>query len=211
MDCRLGLAGSRWLSLLADWGFLTMTEDEPFVDYYAVLQVKPDCSHRGLEAAYRQLAKMYHPDHPETADLDKFNAVIEAYRNLRNPDKRAEYDAVYAYRSDTAFEFVAEHPADAEDRSALSDSEAHTKILRELYKRRRENPQDAGIVRFYLQQMLGCSDDNFDFHVWYLKAKSLIETTENGTLAITIEGVDHVIALSRTAMAEKLRIEQSHD
>lgn len=188
-----------------------MIEDEPFVDYYSVLQVSPDCSHRGLETAYRQLAKMYHPDHPETADLDKFNAVIEAYRNLRNPDKRTDYDAVYASRSDTAFEFVTEHPADAEDRSALSDSEAHTKILRELYKRRRENAQDAGIVRFYLQQMLDCSDDNFDFHVWYLKAKSLIETTENGTLAITIEGVDHVIALSRTAMAEKLRIGQSHD
>lgn len=188
-----------------------MIEDEPFIDYYAVLQVKPDCSHRGLEAAYRQLAKMYHPDHPETADLDKFNAVIEAYRNLRNPEKRADYDAVYAVRSDTAFEFVAEHPADADDRSALSDSEAHTKILRELYKRRRENAQDAGIVRFYLQHMLDCSDDNFDFHVWYLKAKGLIETTENGTLAITIEGVDHVIALSRTAMAEKLRIGQSHD
>lgn len=188
-----------------------MTDDEPFVDYYAVLQVKPDCSLRGLGAAYRQLAKMYHPDHPETADLGKFNAVIEAFRRLRNPEKRAEYDAIYAVRADTMFEFGPDSTVEADERSALSDADAHTKILLELYKRRRENAQDAGVVRFYIQQILQCSDDNFEFHVWYLKAKGLIETTEHGTLAITIEGVDHVIALSRTAMAEKLLIAQSRN
>lgn len=194
-----------------NWGLLTMTDQEPFVDYYAVLQVSPDCSRRGLEAAYRQLAKIYHPDHPETADPDRFNEIIDAYRNLRDPARRVAYDAVYATHTETLFEFVQEDSAEADQHSALSDADAHTKVLLLLYKRRRENAQDAGVVRFYIQQMLNCSDDNFDFHVWYLKSKGLIETTEHGTLAITIEGVDHVIALSRTAQAEKLLIAQSHD
>ena len=33
--------------------------------------------------------------------------------------------------------------------------------------------------------------------------------TEQGTLAITIQGVDHVISMSRTTKAEKLLIAQS--
>jgi curved DNA-binding protein len=57
--------------------------------------------------------------------------------------------------------------------------------------------------------MLNCSDEHFEFHTWYLKAKGFIEITEQGTLAITIQGVDHVIDISRTNMMEKLLIAQS--
>ena len=60
-----------------------MEDGLPFIDYYAVLQVSPQCSARALEMAYRHLAKMYHPDHPETADLDRFNSITEAYSLLR--------------------------------------------------------------------------------------------------------------------------------
>ena len=43
-----------------------------FVDYYAVLQVRPDCEARILEMAYHHFAKMYHPDNVETADEETF-------------------------------------------------------------------------------------------------------------------------------------------
>ena len=36
-----------------------------------------------------------------------------------------------------------------------------------------------------------------------------IEITEEGSLAITIEGIDHVIALSRSSKVEKLLIGQT--
>ena len=186
-----------------------MSEGEPFVDYYAVLQVDPDCNPRALETAYRYLAKMYHPDHPETADAARFNKVIEAYRAIRSPAKRAEYDVLYA--STTGFEFA---PGDAdyvEERAALSDADVHAKILLALYKRRREHAQDAGVGRYAVQEMLQCSDEHIEFHLWYLKAKGFLALTEQGTLAITIEGVDHVIAMSRTTMREKLLIGQSGD
>ena len=45
-----------------------MENGHDFVDYYDLLQVNPDCDARILELAYRHFAKMYHPDHPETAD-----------------------------------------------------------------------------------------------------------------------------------------------
>ena len=60
---------------------------------------------------------------------------------------------------------------------------------------------------YYLQQELGCSDESFEFHTWYLKSKGLIEISPASEYAITIEGVDHVITQSR-AEKEKLLLEQ---
>ena len=64
---------------------------------------------------------------------------------------------------------------------------------------------------FYLQEMLKCSDEHFEFHKLYLREKCFIEATEHGTLAITIQGIDHVISMSRTTTAEKLLIAQCNN
>jgi curved DNA-binding protein len=153
---------------------------------------------------------MYHPDHTETADVDKFNEVIEAYRVLRNPSQRSDYDVLYAANTkEEGFKFPSYNEDEVDETSAINDANVHAKILLFLYKRRREHARDAGVAGFYVQEMLNCSEEHFDFHVWYLKAKDFIEITEQGTLAITIQGVDHVIAMSRTIMTEKLLIAQS--
>lgn len=187
-----------------------MSDQEPFVDYYDILQVGPNCGPKVLEAAYHHLAKIYHPDHSGTKDTTKFNEVNEAYRQLRDPERRAEYDRIYAQkRKDGLIHSAYADPADAQESAALDDAEDHRRILLFLYKRRRENAQNAGVVGFYIQEMLGCSDERFDFHRWYLKEKGFIAITEQGTLAITIAGVDHVISMSRTTREEKLLIAQS--
>lgn len=80
-----------------------------------------------------------------------------------------------------------------------------------LYRKRREQAQDAGVGQYFIHEMLGCSEEIFDFHLWYLKEKGFIMATDQGTLAITIEGVDHVIAMSRTTMREKLLLAQPKD
>jgi curved DNA-binding protein len=184
-----------------------MSGDE-FVDYYQILQVGPTCNAKTLEAAYRHLAKMYHPDHPETADSTRFNEVIAAYKVLRNQDKRAKYDQLYAERNGKHW-FEPASGGDIDDSHAISDADAHAKILMYLYDKRRENAQNAGVIGFYLQDLLKCSDEHFEFHKWYLKEKGYIAITEQGTLAITIQGVDHVISMSRTTRAEKLLIAQA--
>lgn len=189
-----------------------MADNGVFIDYYIILQVDPTCSPKELEAAYRHLAKMYHPDHIDTADVTKFNQVIEAYRILRNTEQRAEYDLIYAEnKKDNWFKFTAGNDVDVDERSVVEDADAHSRILVFLYKKRRENARNAGIAGFYVQQMLDCSEELMDFHLWYLKEKGFIEMTEQGAVAITMQGIDHVIATSRNTMAEKLLIAQSRD
>ncbi len=186
-----------------------MIEDRPFVDYYRVLEVSPDCDAKSLEVAYRHLAKLYHPDHPETANTDNFTNVIEAYRVLRSLEGRLEYDEIYA--RETGYIFSVVDSSVGEEGEALTDAESHSRILMRLYKRRREFPREPGLGHHTLMEFINCSDENFDFHIWYLREKGFVGVTEDGTFAITIEGVDHVISTTRTAAAERLRLSQSSD
>ena len=187
-----------------------MQDGDGFVDLYAVLQVSRTSDRKTLEAAYRRLAKMYHPDHAEDADSAKLTELLSAYKTLRDPKRRAEYDAAYGER-------FAEEPnpyagrTQAYDSDALNDADDQAKILMFLYKKRREDSQNAGVVGFYLQELLNCSYEEFEFHKWYLKEKGFVAVTEQGTLAITIQGVDHIISTARTERAAKLLIGQSRE
>ncbi|MBS0473960.1 MAG: DnaJ domain-containing protein [Proteobacteria bacterium] len=186
-----------------------MTGESSFIDYYSTLEVHPRCDAKTLDAAYRRLAKRYHPDHPESADVDRLNAVIAAYRVLRDGERRAEYDVVHAANVVTEpHDDPAMNGTDTTEQSALGDDETHARILMFLYKRRREDASNAGVGEYYLQEMLGTSGAHLDFHLWYLKSKGFLEITEEGTLAITVVGVDHVIATSRSNATEKIVIAQ---
>jgi curved DNA-binding protein CbpA len=63
-------------------------------DYYAALGVAPDADHEVIKAAFRALAKKYHPDtaaDPVAANA-RFREINEAHSVLSNPEARAEYD-----------------------------------------------------------------------------------------------------------------------
>lgn len=182
-----------------------MESAQPFVDYYDILQVNPSCDASMLEKAYRHFAQKYHPDHVETADVDKFQEVTEAYAVLRNAEKRAEYDKEYKrLGKGTVHSFPLNEDIRIDEKDAVADAEIHEKILFFLYKRRREHPEQPGVLSYHVQGLVRCSDESFEFHIWYLKSKGFLEITEQSELAITIEGVDHVIAMSRAVEERKL-------
>ncbi|MFZ5661534.1 MAG: DnaJ C-terminal domain-containing protein [Pseudomonadota bacterium] len=68
-----------------------------FKDYYQTLGVEPNANEAEIKAAYRRLARRYHPDVSKEPDAEeKFKAVNEAYEALRDPQKRAAYDQLRA-------------------------------------------------------------------------------------------------------------------
>ncbi len=63
-------------------------------DYYEVLGVPRTASEKDLKAAYRKLARKYHPDvNPgDKAAEEKFKEISGAFAVLSDPEKRAKYD-----------------------------------------------------------------------------------------------------------------------
>ena len=62
-------------------------------DYYEVLGVARDASHKAIKDAFRSLAMKYHPDRNKAPDAEeKFKEIAEAYAVLSDPGKRAQYD-----------------------------------------------------------------------------------------------------------------------
>jgi curved DNA-binding protein len=71
-----------------------------FKDYYARLGLGRDAKPEDIRRAYRQLARKYHPDVSKEADAEaQFKEVAEAYEVLKDPERRAAYDAVGSQHS----------------------------------------------------------------------------------------------------------------
>jgi curved DNA-binding protein CbpA len=64
-------------------------------DLYRVLQVDPSADPEVIEAAYKRLARKYHPDHNRGDALaeEHMKRINEAYRVLGKSHLRADYDA----------------------------------------------------------------------------------------------------------------------
>ncbi len=66
-----------------------------YTDYYAALGVQRGASADEIRKAYRRLAQKYHPDVSKEPDAEaKFKEFAEAYQTLKDPEKRAAYDAL---------------------------------------------------------------------------------------------------------------------
>jgi curved DNA-binding protein len=64
-----------------------------YKDYYAALGVAKDANLEQIKAAYRKLARTYHPDVSKAPDAEaRFKEAAEAYATLKSPEKRAAYD-----------------------------------------------------------------------------------------------------------------------
>ena len=62
-------------------------------DYFTILEIGAEANEQEIRAAYRRLARRYHPDlHPERTDAEqRLKELNEAYAVLSDPVQRARY------------------------------------------------------------------------------------------------------------------------
>jgi curved DNA-binding protein CbpA len=173
-------------------------------DLYEILEVSPTASQETIERMFRYLAQHYHPDR-ETGDADRFDQIAKAYGTLKDPESRAAYDSRHKTNLDYQWSLVEEA---GDNDNFDKDSMIQERVLSVLYTKRKRDPREPGLGPIQLARVIGCPHEMLDFHVWYLKDKGWITRLENGSVAITADGVDRSLLLHRSGGTQKLITEQ---
>jgi curved DNA-binding protein CbpA len=163
--------------------------DPDFVDFYELLQISPNAERETIERVHKMLAVRFHPDNPETGNVDQFILLNRAYEMLTDPEARAVYDEAYHQHD------VEPIPLFELREFAMGvDGEANRRmgILCLLYNRRRANPDDAGLSILEFEKMMSIPREHLMFTMWYLREQSCVKQNESSDFEITGAGVDYV-------------------
>ncbi len=163
---------------------------EDFEDYYELMQISPHAEPTTITRVYRMLAARYHPDNPETANLEKFVQLQKAYEVLSNAEARAEYDRHWNKQSSQPMPVF-----ELKDFITGIDAEVNRRlgILCLLYNRRRSNPDSPGMSVLDLEARMSLPREHLEFTIWYLRDKGYARRDEETSeVLITSAGVDFV-------------------
>jgi curved DNA-binding protein len=159
------------------------------LDYYEFLQISPNAEPDTIHRVYRFLASRLHPDNPGTGNAEKFRLLKQAFDVLSDPERRAEYDALYKKEAPQPTPLSA-----SIDFLDAVDGELNRRlaVLALLYIRRRTNPYRPEVSLGEVEMRMGCPRDYLQFTTWYLASKKYIAQADNSDFTLTALGVDFV-------------------
>jgi len=158
-------------------------------DYYDVLQISPKADLETIHRVFRIMAVRFHPDNPETGDVEEFLRLKAAYAVLSDPVRRAEYDTLLQTNQ-------AEPMPIFELKDFVTGVEAESNrrlgVLSLLYNQRRMDPDHPGVSLLDLEKLMGFPREYLSFTMWYLRSKEFIIAADNSDFALTASGADYV-------------------
>jgi curved DNA-binding protein len=160
--------------------------DPVFVDLYEVLELSPSATFETIENMFRYHAKRYHPDSVPTGCQEKFKKLLHAYHTLREPEKRAAYDATYERNRRDRKSLVAGAEATSDDHAVRH------RLLSLFYAQRRRNMKDPGLAITTIEELMKVPTELIEFHLWYFREKGWIQRELSGPLSISHAGVDEI-------------------
>jgi len=163
--------------------------DDP--NHYETLQISSTADAQTIHRVFRMMASRFHPDNPETGDVEQFLRMKRAYAVLSEPEERAAYDAelektrekdgprsIFALK-----DFVTGVEAEANRRLG---------VLCLLYRKRQTCPDAPGVSLLDLEKEMGFPREYLSFTIWYLRSKDWITVADNSDYALTAGGADFV-------------------
>ena len=173
---------------------------EEFVDHYEILEISPNAGSATVERVFRYLAKKHHPDVSDQNDIVYFTQLVEAFDTLRDPERRALFDAAYEQQKQAKVELV-ETASNSSD-----DTIQRYELLSLLYAQRKRNFKKPGIGLGTIESLVNYPAEDVNFHLWYFREKGWIGREESGQFSITADGVDQVDSMNLASASETLRL-----
>ena len=160
-----------------------------FIDYYEMLQISPNAQTDTINRVYRMLAQRFHPDNPESGDMERFLKLQNAYAVLSNPDKKLEYDEERRQNCERPMEvFGMKEFTDGIE----GENNRRMGILCLLYNKRKTSPEESGMPILAMETLMAFPREHLLFTLWYLRRKNYVEFNNNSEYEITVDGIDLV-------------------
>jgi len=161
----------------------------PLIDYYEILQISPRAENETIHRVFRIMASRFHPDNQVTGNRELFRRITQAYEVLSNPQKRAEYDAVYRLRSSEPMGIFEMHDF-VDDLDGEKNRRLGTLCL--LYNKRRNCPDHPSLSLLDLERRMSLPREYLMFTTWFLKEEGLLKTDDTSSYFITSTGIKYV-------------------
>ena len=185
-------------------------------NHYEVLGADPSATLDQLEGLFRQLAE----DADTKGDHSNVPRAIEAFKVLRDPELRQQYDQqlgnqqsgsnaveqaaveevaaeqVSAVEAQVEEDFVDETPTSEltpEEELKLSPNvlaEHRRELLKMFYEKKRKDIRNSGIAIGGLDSIVSYSYELLEFHLWVLAEKKWVLREESGALSISASGCE---------------------
>jgi curved DNA-binding protein CbpA len=178
-------------------------QQDGFIDYYEVLQISPNAHFETIHRVYRLLAQHYHPDNKDTGNVDTFALVLEAYRALEDPERRASYDVEHKLVAGLKWKIF-------DQTSAVQGIESERRkrmgILSLLCTKRINDPDKPSLTLFELEDLLGCPREHLQLSLWYLKESGRILRGDSGRYTLTAKGFETLEDNADSGAGAKVRL-----
>jgi curved DNA-binding protein CbpA len=179
---------------------------ESFADYYEVLQVSPNAQAETVQRVYRLLAQLYHPDNKDTGNQELFERVLEAYRVLSDPEKRAAYDVEHRIATGLKWK-IFDQPNAVQGLEAEKRKRAG--ILSLLCTKRMNEPGQPSLTIVDLEQLLGVPREHLEISLWYLRETGRIQRGDSGRYLLTAKGLEMLEEQAESEPVNHLRMLKS--
>src|SRR5438045_2164564 len=180
-----------------------MPSDASFLDHYEILQISPNAQPETIQRVYRLLAQLYHPDNKETGDAALFEQVLQAYRVLNDPERRAAYDVEHRVATGLKWKIFDQPNAvqglEAEKRKRVG-------ILSLLCTKRMNQPEQPALTIVELEQLLGCPREHLEMSLWYLRESGRIQRGDSGRYVLTVKGYETLEEQSESESVAQFRM-----
>jgi len=150
------------------------------IDYYKILEIKPNATAEAIKKSYRRLSKLYHPD-INPRGTEQFKKINEANSVLSDSEKRKVYDIKYKAAFSTSQDNNTSNQTRPKANSTTNNTNVKTKANTNTSSFTKTHTSNNGVQSTIIVNgvKINVTGNNTTTNVKVVNGKVIIETKNN--------------------------------